>query len=64
MQYYWNLCVFVGRMNVWNGMEGEMCNTFGISACLLEEWMCGMEWRVRCAILLESLRVIATNMRC
>ena len=45
MQYYWNLCVFVGIMC---GMEGEMCNTIGISVCLLEECV---EWKVRCAIL-------------
>ena len=47
--------MFVGVMC---GMEGEMCNTFVISACLLEECV---EWRVRCAILLDSLLVIDTN---
>lgn len=43
------------------GMESEMCNTIGISVCLLEKCV---EWRVRCAILLDSLRVIVTNRQC
>ena len=51
-----SLCV-----GVMCGMEGEMCNTIGFSACLLEECV---EWRVRCAILLDSLRVIVTNRQC